>query len=159
MRYEQLMTDYGVTINRNKSIISRGGLSQIEYAKRLFINGQEISGLKFTILDSSSRNIKLLPDLFKLMNLRGYSPDPERFVPMHIPKGKLWEYASVLLNQAGFEMPILNSMVTFTDSFKHNLKVETFRLRLANLEKQRDLIFQHLEENKPIKGLFDKAGI
>ena len=151
------MSEFGVAINGNKSIVSQEGMSQIEFAKRLFIRGQEISGLKYTILKSSSSNLKLLPDLFKLMNLRGYSPDPERFCPEHIKSDKLKMYASVLLNEAGFEMP--HKWVTFTESLKNQLKIETFRLRLANLEKQRDLIFQHMETNKPIIGKFDEAGI
>lgn len=89
----------------DKSIISQSGLSQIEFAKRLFHNGDEISGIKFTILKEASRNIKLLPDLIKLMNLRGYQPNLDQFVPEHIPSDKLRTYATILLNESGWQVP------------------------------------------------------
>lgn len=133
-----MMTSYGVSINESKSVVSKGGLSQIEFAKRLFISGKEISGLKYTILDSAASNFKLLPDLFRLMALRGYNPNPGRFIPTHIPFDKIRTYATVLLIEAGWLVPPYG--VTLLPSDIEKLKLGTFRLRLSRLETQRDLI-------------------
>jgi hypothetical protein len=63
------MTDIGVEINMSKSVVS-GDRSQLEYAKRLFIDGKEITGLKFTILKAAATSINMLPDLIKVCKLR-----------------------------------------------------------------------------------------
>lgn len=60
---------FGVNINMNKSVISRDH-SQLEFAKRLFIGGEEITGLKYTLLKEAVSSIKMLPDLIRVCQLR-----------------------------------------------------------------------------------------
>jgi len=151
------MSNIGVSINMDKSIISQKGFSQIEFAKRQFLDCEEISGIKYTALDSASKSIKLLPDLFRLMNLRGYSPSPDQFVPARHLSDKAKMYATVMLNEAGFAVRPFG--VTLSESFLTDLRRNVFKLRLSSLAEQRDRIFEYLSGNKPVKEFFDSAAI
>jgi hypothetical protein len=70
MEYRLFMESIDVKINASKSVVSKEA-SQFEFAKRLFINQEEITGLKYTILSETAKDITLLPNLIKLCTLRG----------------------------------------------------------------------------------------
>jgi hypothetical protein len=75
-RYQLLMDQLGISINLNKSIIGDKENNQIEFAKRLSLNGKEMSSIKHNILNKNSE-IHLL-DLVDLLRERDYiSPDAD----------------------------------------------------------------------------------
>lgn len=59
-----------VGINEKKSILRHEPPISIEYAKRIFENGVEITGLKYTILKTTARSIKNMPELIELCKKR-----------------------------------------------------------------------------------------
>jgi hypothetical protein len=95
-RYKRQMEKHGITINLQKSIVSTS-YHQVEFAKRLFHSGVEITGLKFTILNQASKSIYMLVDLVRVMNLRGYFQTPGQFSLNHATSDKYRDMASVLL--------------------------------------------------------------
>lgn len=68
--YEEFMSTIGVPINRNKSIISTPEIQSIEFAKRLVHDGEEISGLRFQILDQVATQLLMWPDLARVCHQR-----------------------------------------------------------------------------------------
>jgi hypothetical protein len=60
----------GVNLNMSKTLYSDASHIRVEFAKRIFYNGDEISGLKFDILKGASRSIYMLIDLLRVAKLR-----------------------------------------------------------------------------------------
>ena len=143
------MSSYGVSINKDKSIVSTNS-HQVEFAKRQFYNGVEITGLKNDILMQASKSIKALCELVRVMSLRGYFEAPGHFSLKHISDDKSREYATVLLACTGLLAPPYEG-VTLGQSQLEELRKQVFELRLNRLKEQRDLIMEYLFGNKPIK--------
>jgi hypothetical protein len=72
VRYEREIVSIGVSINRTKSIISDTSHRRAEFAKRIFYEGDEISPINFKILKEVQRSVYMLPELFRVMSLRGW---------------------------------------------------------------------------------------
>lgn len=73
-RYQIILEKIGLTINLQKSIIGDKERSQIEFAKRLSLNGKEMSSIKHNIL--SKNNIVNMLDLVEILRERDFiSPD------------------------------------------------------------------------------------
>jgi hypothetical protein len=152
------MTSLSVKINESKSIYSTEGHNRIEFAKRLFYNGTEISGLKMDILKGAACHITMIPDLLRVAMLRSFDISVCDFrIPSYLSdKGK--ELLSVLLfEMSGGARPIEGGKAFQTTI--EELRHEMAKIRIAQLEKQRDSIFVHLSGNKPIDGYFDREGI
>lgn len=70
--YEKILKDIDVPISTSKSIISYGGTSsQAEIAKRLFLNGNEISPLPPKIVIKARKDPKIFPMLIEQLLERG----------------------------------------------------------------------------------------
>lgn len=67
LRYEKLLSELGVDINRSKSFISAEYNNSFEFAKRQAVKGQEITGISFVILRNATKSIYNLIDLYKYM--------------------------------------------------------------------------------------------
>jgi hypothetical protein len=48
-----MISEIGIPINKTKSVISCNGNTQIEFAKRIALNGTELSGLNYNITNKS----------------------------------------------------------------------------------------------------------
>jgi len=75
--YLQFMKEIGIPINFSKSVISCNGYTQIEFAKRIAINGVEISGIKHHIISKNELTFvnPLLENMYErnlLMHTPGY---------------------------------------------------------------------------------------
>jgi hypothetical protein len=53
--YQQLMSDIGVNINSSKSFV--GLTNSGEFAKRHFINGHNISGFGYSMVNQASKSL------------------------------------------------------------------------------------------------------
>lgn len=70
--YEKILNDIDVPISISKSIISYGGkTSQAEIAKRLFLNGEEISPLPPEIILKARKDPKIFPMFIEQLLERG----------------------------------------------------------------------------------------
>jgi hypothetical protein len=69
-RYQWLLKKVGLEINLQKSVIGDSVKSQIEFAKRLSLNGMEMSSIKHNIL--TKNGIHDMLDLVELMGQRGF---------------------------------------------------------------------------------------
>jgi hypothetical protein len=73
-RYQWLLKKIGLEINLSKSVIGDARKSQIEFAKRLSLEGKEMSSIKYNIL--SKTDIHSILDLVELLHKRGFTfPD------------------------------------------------------------------------------------
>jgi hypothetical protein len=69
-RYQWLLKKIGLSINVNKSVIGDSARSQIEFAKRLSLNGTEMSSIKHNIL--SKNDIHSILDLVEILGSRDF---------------------------------------------------------------------------------------
>jgi hypothetical protein len=71
VRYQYLITEvFGISINLSKSVIGEKGQSQIEFTKRLALEGLEMSSIKTNILSKS--NLQSMLDLIDIMFERDF---------------------------------------------------------------------------------------
>jgi hypothetical protein len=55
-RYKDFMSNIGVSINKDKSVVSTPESFCLEFAKRQSLDRIEVTGLKFTILDQIAKS-------------------------------------------------------------------------------------------------------
>jgi hypothetical protein len=69
--YQYLIQDvYGIAINQSKSVIGSSKLSQIEFTKRIALEGKEMSSIKRNILTKNSMQNML--DLVDILHERDF---------------------------------------------------------------------------------------
>lgn len=74
LRYQWLLDQVGLNINLDKSVIGVLGNSQIEFAKRLALNGKEYSSIRHNLLSRS--DVQSTLDLVEMLRIREYTiPD------------------------------------------------------------------------------------
>lgn len=92
--YHARMTEIGVTINRTKGFESTDKNNiHGEFAKRVFRNGDELSGIPVDLILACSKSIYMIPDLLNFIMRRWEIklPSPELYTPHCFPlssKGK-----------------------------------------------------------------------
>jgi hypothetical protein len=79
--YKSIMRSIGVPINDSKSMISSPDTIRAEFAKRIFLNGQEISPINFKLIKQCSMSLYMFPELFRVMQLRGWLESQSEFRP------------------------------------------------------------------------------
>lgn len=157
-----LLIDSISGINRKKSIVSLSMPICIEYAKRIFVNGIEITGLKFTILKGAASSVMMIPDLLRLCNNRSWSLDIAKFEFPSFLSNKGKELLSVLMfyyfAEAGSHHTLTcdGKSVTFTkEQLIHAVKQE----RVKNIYDKKAKVDEILCANKGIEELFTKGGV
>jgi len=108
-RYQLLLEQIGLEINLSKSIVGNSKHSQIEFAKRLAINGKEISSISYNIL--SKNKIKYILDLVDVLKERD-------FISNEVVLGTL---SSILRKE---DQRRLRLMLWFRNSDKPNIWIE-----------------------------------
>jgi hypothetical protein len=73
--YEVFLKTFNIQISEAKSLRSGGNPSSAEIAKRLFINGNEISPIPYDAIESAIKNYLLFPNLIKLCSERDVKLD------------------------------------------------------------------------------------
>jgi hypothetical protein len=74
--YSALMSEIGIPINETKSVISCNNNTQVEFAKRIALNGVELSGLNYNVVNKSE--LKFVNPLLESMfdrNLLTHTPN------------------------------------------------------------------------------------
>lgn len=81
--YIDRMTKLGVTINLNKGFSSKGDTVYGEFAKRIFRNEDELTGLPIDLILSARKSIYLIPDFlsFIIRRWKIFLPGPELYAP------------------------------------------------------------------------------
>jgi len=69
--YKVTMQELGVNINLTKSLISEPGHLRIEFAKRIFYNGEELTPLGYKLMKVVSKSLFCLPLLFDELYHKG----------------------------------------------------------------------------------------
>jgi len=99
-QYIQLINQLGVEINFSKTLISD---SSFEFAKRIYIDGEEITGLSLNSFLSSNRYYLLINEISSMLSrwsLKPYEADPglvkDLFSGLGLPQ-RLWSKAVKLL--------------------------------------------------------------
>lgn len=74
-KYEEIIYDLGVTISKAKSYIPKGDQFpwKAEFAKRLFLNGIEISGIAPDVLNEGFKSLWCIPELFNFLVRHGFN--------------------------------------------------------------------------------------
>lgn len=148
----------GVPINRSKSVFSDANHTRVEFAKRLFLNGVELTGLRPDILKIAAKAVRFLPDVLRVCNLRHWELEIGQLSapPFLSDKGK--GLLSVLLfDFTGGNAPVwgnVDPLVTY-----QALRTRVLELRKARIEKQVERTWQLLESNKDLLEMFSKEGV
>jgi hypothetical protein len=91
------MGTLSVKINDSKSIYSDTGNVRVEFAKRLFYNGTEITGLKMDLLKAASCKISLIIDMLRVAKMRSWDLNGNQFRIPSLLSDKGRELLQVLL--------------------------------------------------------------
>jgi hypothetical protein len=114
-RYQDLMSKIGVKINLTKSVIGDEENSQIEFAKRLALRGQEMSSIKHNILNKNSQ-VHML-DLVDILRERDFiAPDTDHYGLSQILKSEdlqRFKYIFWLRNNVDAPLEIKEGSSTF----------------------------------------------
>lgn len=83
LKYMEFLKDMNIQISESKSLHSSGNpLSCAEIAKRLFINGSEISPMPYDAIESAITNHLLFPNLIRLAMERDIITSPSQWEPV-----------------------------------------------------------------------------
>jgi hypothetical protein len=157
--YHRLITDvFKININLNKSVIGKGGKSQIEFTKRLALNGIEMSSIKRNILHKNSK-LSLL-DLVDILRERDYIPSEWSYCTL---SGLLSSEQSELVNfflwfRSSSRLPFEgdNQDLMIEKDFA-NLKVK--EARLAKIKEKTLLLDGYLNAAKPLEDYFKQQSL
>jgi hypothetical protein len=123
--YQQILNEIGIPINMSKSVIGDENNSQIEFTKRLALNGLEMSSVKYNI-QSKDKQVYLL-DLVDILLTRDIIPDTGHH--------GLCDYLSSIGNNT------ISMMIWFRSTSPHPYRVNEAvlidRLTLANMVKEK----------------------
>lgn len=159
LAYKRFMEEYGITINLDKSTISEESPHIIEFAKRLFYNGEEISGLSYDILKQGT-NPEGFVDLFSYMITRSWPLTGGLRTPKFINKHDKLRIQFVLnLKIFGLRALLKRGNDTYED-LVIRLQKEYLNCRITELRLKLDSCWDHLKEGAiPVWDYLSKEGI
>jgi len=156
-RYEIVMAELGVQINLTKTITSNEHHVQVEFAKRLFWNGVEISGLSWKLLYIASRHLAMLVDLWVLAQKRSWDLERSYFsAPEHLGNKGSVLFSLLLWERTEGKAPFPDGLIPVELS---NLRNEILKFRILDLEERRLGVDKILMKNDLIKVYFEAAGV
>lgn len=152
-----------VEISPTKSIRSEGPPVVVEYAKRLFQNGVEVTGVSFNVLNSAAKSLRHFADLYRVLKLRSFNLDWAKFqCPSFLNENGKELLLVVLFYLKGepgshhtFKMRDGKSVSFSFEELSRQINVQ----RVKNIYKLRDSVDQLLCSNKGIKELLDREGL
>jgi len=139
--YKLFMKELGVEINIKKSFTTDSG-AYGEFAKRLFLKGNEITGLPVHLLLEASKTLYMIPDLLTFIATRWKLPfmRSELYAPSmlsHLSK-KGQEFLSVILS---FQNALEGHVSGYPWCSVDNLKHKVHKMYLEEYERKIDEIF------------------
>jgi len=156
-RYQKQMKFLGIPINQSKSVIGDSDHSQIEFAKRHAIDGEEISGISYNLLNKNSlRNVDELISEVNKRSMMFQSEGYNRILIQH-PNSRVQDLLNVIITLRLLRGPVdivkrLPLLEVDTDALY--LKVKEHRYEKL-MQKVMDLD-SVLSEITPIEDLFKK---
>lgn len=158
-RYKDLLQLIDVKINWNKSLISDNLTHRVEFAKRIIVNGTEVTGLKWDILHLASTSIYMLVDLIRVAKLRSWNLSWSEFeAPSFLNEvGK--ELLSVLMwDSSGLGPPYLKGKA-FSSLTIQEFRRQILKTRIDSLKDKRDSLMEIYSKRKSVAKLFQGGGI
>lgn len=158
--YKDLLMEMGIPINMNKSLVSDDRTHRVEFAKRIIVNGTEVTGIKWNVLNQA-HNLYGYVDLIRVCQMRHWNlPWADLVVPSNLSEDRK-ELLSVLLWDAsgGLHAPLQGNMMSPTDDLYKQLKDKVRELRIQSLREKRDSVDKILSSAKPIEDLFNREGV
>lgn len=149
---------YGIAINLSKSVIGSNDGSQIEFTKRLALQGQEMSSIRHNIL--SKKKLVNQLDLIDILIERDFSPSNSvghQLYSFLSPEEQL-QFSFMFWVRSSCRDPFnwVNPPLNIErDDFEHKLK----EVRSQNLMNKTLLIDGYLNRAKPLDVLYEKHAI
>jgi hypothetical protein len=160
--YVRFLKLFDIEISKAKSLESGGNPSSAEIAKRLFINGSEISPIPYDALESSVKNYLLFPNLARLCVERDVTIDIANQAPVQstleaIYKSKTAKKVLTLLSFPLQSLPfgITSDLWDETDS----IEIETVfnELQLEHITSKAKSLYENELMNIPDMGTLGQA--
>lgn len=173
MRYAHLLSQIDVSINWSKSLVSDDQNHRVEFAKRIFLNGTEVTGLKPSLLRQASKSIFMLVDLIQVARSRSWSLSWLEFqAPSYLnAKGKellsilCWERDARETRASDPQAPLVRAhAVKGANALSAEISIqdlwsEMTKIRISLLIEKRDSVDKILCGLTPMEELFDREGI
>jgi hypothetical protein len=158
-RYKSVMESLSVQINMTKTITSSTGHTRVEFAKRLFYQGVEISGLSWNLIKQASISIAGIVDLYLLAQSRSWSPtNGSSFrAPASLSDKGTELFGLLYWERTGGQAPLPVNL-KYSPTLPE-LSAEVLRLRWEKLLKLQMELDSVLCGNKPMQDLFKSQGL
>jgi hypothetical protein len=158
--YKELLGEIGVTINQSKSLIGDSTHNRVEFAKRILLDGVEVTGLKWDLLHMSARHLTMFPDLIRISNERHYDLPWTAFgVPAWRSLKRVGLLAALLLDTLGTLPPSFEGYEGIPKITISQLRDKVLELRVALIKEQQARIDEYLTAAKPLSEYFNSRGI
>jgi hypothetical protein len=156
--YQDLLQIIGIPINLNKSVIGSSENSQIEFTKRLALNGKEMSSIKHNILNKSSLTNTL--DLIDILLERNFiSQSTSHYGFRFLNRQENEKLSFLLWARSRCDAPFeLKGDTTFVISrADYNQKI--MKVRSNKLKRKAELLDKYLCGQKPIDTYYRKLSV
>jgi hypothetical protein len=156
-RYEKNLSLLGMPINKTKSLVSLGQIPFGEFAKRVFLNGSEISGLKPKLVRSGYTSIAGYIDLYSFARTRSWDLRRGFTSPRHFSKEDVFS-SKVVAYYKGWLEPLQMELSFSPIPTIEEMTLVINKLRIANMYKLLARSYDQLEAQSGLKNLFDRGG-
>jgi hypothetical protein len=156
--YQDLLNIIGIPINLSKSVIGSSGNSQIEFTKRLALNGKEMSSIKHNILNKNSL-IKTL-DLIDILLERDFIPQSTGHYGFRFLNKQENEKLNFLLwarSRCDTPFEFRGNTTLAISRTEYNNKV--IKVRSLRLRKKAELLDKYLCRQKPIDTYYKSSSV
>jgi len=153
--YSAMISEIGIPINKTKSVISCNGNTQIEFAKRIALNGIELSGLNYNITNKSE--LTFVNPLIEEMYSRGLlTHTPDHFGIEYFRSSRRNTLLSKIVSTRYRLLPSIggNNTSHITALLLYSVK----RIRKQLIQDKLAKLDSILMANKPLEVYFNKAG-
>jgi hypothetical protein len=156
--YQDLMREIGIPINLSKSVFGTNGKSQIEFTKRLALDGIEMSSIKMNIL--LKNNIVNMLDLVDILVERDFIPQKTEHHEFTFLSSKENDKLNFLLwarsrSLAPFEIKGNQTYLISRESYNQKVKEK----RSESLRSKTELLDKYLCGQKPIDTYYKKYSV
>lgn len=164
LRYETFIPSIGIPINSTKSLRGTATESQVEFAKRIGLNGRELSGISYHIFENQS--LGQIPQLITLMgsrNLIDHSADYFSLSSAYPRNKVLQNKASFIISHCLYLIgcPLSKEVTSQSGhSIDHGEIAELVNeIRKEKLKDALGLVYEDVSEQSDMVPLLDRLGV
>lgn len=158
--YKDLLSKIGVSINLSKSLVADPTHNRIEFAKRIILDGVEVSGLKWDLLIGAGKHLSMIPDLIRITNERHWNLPWTAFgVPAWRSIKRLGLLAALLTDTLKAVPPSFEGCEQVPKISYQQLKDKVLEMRVASIKEKQAQVDELLNLAKPLSELFNSRGI